>query len=166
MVDREVVVVGVNEVLVKSNAFNMVVFVFGWMEEPTLRGVFVALPAWWPILAAEGEGRGADIICSVDSAEVDELSVRGAGVSTSVGTWGVSEVVMGAEAVTEASESGASLAAGSEAGAEGVLVTSWAEMAAIVSPLWESTTTVAGGPTIVWMEGLPSASVPYIRDKV
>lgn len=27
MVDRDVVVVGVNEVLVKSNAFNMVVFV-------------------------------------------------------------------------------------------------------------------------------------------
>lgn len=126
----------------------------------------MALPAWWPILVAEVDGRGADIICSVDSAGRDEVSVIGAGVSTSVGTWGVIEVVMGAEAVKGASDDSASLAAGSEADGKEVDVTSWAEMAAIVSPLWESTTIVAGGPTIVWTEGLPSASVPYIRDKV
>jgi hypothetical protein len=43
MVDREVVVVKSKVVVVKSKAFSIVVFVFAWIDEWMLRGVFVAL---------------------------------------------------------------------------------------------------------------------------
>lgn len=98
----------------------------------------------------DADGKGADI---KSEDWTDDL------VSTSA-TSGVIEVDKGAVSVTGTSACGGSLATGSGAGAGGVTATSWAEMAATVSPVWESTTTVAGGPAIVWIDGCPSASVP------
>ena len=88
-------------------------------------------------------GKGAEIK-SVDS------DGAGAALASTSGVPGVIDVVKGASVDAGASvDCGASLAAGSGAGAGGVNATSWAEMAAIVSPVWESTTTVAGGPVTV-----------------